>query len=360
MAVSAIRPTILVTSAGGKTGMPVALQLLERGFPVRAFLRREDARARRLRDAGASIFIGDQYSVQDMRAAMRGVQRAYHCAPMAANGLHFGAIFAVAAREARLEHVVILSQWLSDPQHGALATREVWLNEQLLSVLPDTTVTVNNVGWFADNYFLVLDVMAQLGVMPMPLGDGSVAKDAPPSNEDIAAVSAAALADPSTHAGKVYRPTGPSLISPDEIAASVGSALGRPVRYEAISDAMFFKAMQATGRPVFAQTQLGYYVEEYRRGTFAVGAPSGVLPAVVGREAEDFATIARRYVRTRPEAVRTLTTRLSAAWGMLRILATPPLRAERVERERDHVLLRDGALAIDLERWQSSHARVSP
>ena len=94
------KPKILVTSAAGNTGIPTTVQLLEKGFPVRALVRSDDHRAKRLRDAGAEIFVGDQYSITDMRRAMDGVQRAYHCAPSAPNGLHFGTVFAIAAQEA--------------------------------------------------------------------------------------------------------------------------------------------------------------------------------------------------------------------------------------------------------------------
>ncbi|MGA7803160.1 NmrA family NAD(P)-binding protein, partial [Bradyrhizobium sp.] len=47
------KPKILVTGATGKTGVPTVLGLLEKGYPVRALVRRLDARAQRLRDAGA-------------------------------------------------------------------------------------------------------------------------------------------------------------------------------------------------------------------------------------------------------------------------------------------------------------------
>ncbi len=39
---------ILVTGAAGKTGAAVVEQLLERGFPVRALVRRQDRRSARL------------------------------------------------------------------------------------------------------------------------------------------------------------------------------------------------------------------------------------------------------------------------------------------------------------------------
>ncbi len=102
------KPRILVTSAVGRTGSAAVLQLLEKAYPVGAFVRRSDDRSKRLAEAGAEIFIGDQYSLVDMRKAMKGTQRASHCAPTASNGLHFGAVFAIAASEARLGHVVMI------------------------------------------------------------------------------------------------------------------------------------------------------------------------------------------------------------------------------------------------------------
>ena len=81
------KPKILVTSAAGKTGLQTALQLRRLDYPVRAFVRQRDARSRALEAAGAEIYVGDQYAVADMRQAMTGVQRAYHCAPTAPNGM---------------------------------------------------------------------------------------------------------------------------------------------------------------------------------------------------------------------------------------------------------------------------------
>ena len=42
------KPRVLVLTAAGKTGLPTALQLLSEGFPVTAFVRREDKRSERL------------------------------------------------------------------------------------------------------------------------------------------------------------------------------------------------------------------------------------------------------------------------------------------------------------------------
>ncbi len=57
------KPRILVLTAAGKTGMPVALQLLDEGFPVTAFVHKADQRSERLKAKGANIVVG---SLTDM------------------------------------------------------------------------------------------------------------------------------------------------------------------------------------------------------------------------------------------------------------------------------------------------------
>ena len=351
------KPRILITTAGGKTGMPTALQLLEKGYRVRAFMRAEDGRSAVLREAGAEIFIGDLYDMADMRRAMKDCQRAYYCAAPSANAVYGGAVFAVAAQEARLEHVVALSQWLADPLHPSFATRQVWLTDAFLKWMPDVSLTINNVGWFADNYMYMMEPAAQLGLLPMPLGDGL---NAPPSNEDIAAVTVGALSDPARHAGKVYRPTGPKLLTPQEIAGTFGKVLGRKVRYRNIPDKMFHKALRARGFPAFLRTQLVYYVEEYRRGTFAAGAPSDAVQEVGGREPEDFETIVRRYAAHQPDAVRSIGNKVRAALGFGKILITPAPDNAAEEREADHVLISKSHFAPESAEWLASHASAKP
>ena len=350
------KPKILVTSAAGNTGIPATLQLLDYGFPVRAFVRSYDHRAKRLEDAGAEIFVGDLYSVADMRRAMTGVKRAYHCSPTQTNTLHFGAVFAIAAQEANLEHVVMLTQWTAEANHPSVMTREIWMNEQIMKHLPDTTLTVINVGWFAENYFRgVLDTVAQLGIWPMPLGDGDVKKNAPPSNNDIAAAAVAALVDPATHAGNTYRPTGPELLSPNEMAAIMGKVLGRKVRYQEMPDSMVMKALISQGFPATMVAQLIIYAEEYRRGTFAVNAPNNVVRDLTGQEAEDFETITRHVVAERPEAIQTFGNKLRAIGNFLKVPFTFGTNPQAIERRAEHVLLKSPTFNHDSQAWVEAH-----
>ena len=70
------KPRILVLTAAGRTGMPVALQLLDEGFPVTAFVHKADQRSERLKAKGADIVVGSLTDINDMRTAMAGARRA--------------------------------------------------------------------------------------------------------------------------------------------------------------------------------------------------------------------------------------------------------------------------------------------
>ncbi|MES0862779.1 NmrA family NAD(P)-binding protein [Ruegeria sp. SCPT10] len=353
------QPRILVTSAAGKTGLPVALQLLTKGVRVRAFVRSRDHRADRLKAAGAEVFVGNQYDMSDLRKAMQGVQRAYQCAPTAPNGLHFNAAFTAAAFEAKIEHVVTLGQWLSSVDHPSLFTREVYISDILIGMRPEMSVTTINPGWFADNYLMGVGLAAHLGILAMPLGDGDTRKNAPPSNEDIARVAVAALLDPDTHSGQTYRPTGPELISPNQIAHDIGEALGRRVRYMDISEKMMLKALKAMPPSNYSEaaaSQLALYSEEYRRGTFAVNAPTDAVARLGGQEPESFLTIAKRTVAARPDLIRSTSRTIAAMGGFVRMLLTQPPDLDQLANDRDFVPIAIPKFSQDDAAWRRTHA----
>jgi NAD(P)H dehydrogenase (quinone) len=101
----------------------VVAELLRAGYPVRAMVRREDARSAALRAKGADIAVADVTDIERVSAAMRGVQRAYWLPLYDPAVLTGASVFASAARDARLEAIVSLSQWLASPTHPAFLTR---------------------------------------------------------------------------------------------------------------------------------------------------------------------------------------------------------------------------------------------
>jgi NAD(P)H dehydrogenase (quinone) len=112
-------------------------------------------------------------------------------------------------------------------------------------------------------------------------------------------------------------------LSPDEIAAVFAKVLWRKVRYQNAPMNLFLKFGRSIGLSDFILTQLYFFVLDYQRGSFAVGAPTGVVREIGGREPEDFETIVRRYLARSSFSKRRMALVARAAWNMARAIATP-------------------------------------
>ena len=309
------RPKILVTGATGRTGAVVVSELLKAGYPVRAMVRRDDARAAALRANGVDIAVADITDAERVSAAMRGVRRAYWLPPYDPAMLTGATVFATAAREARLESIVSLSQWLASPAHPAFLTRQHWLADHIFAMLPHVALTIVNPGFFADSpYLATIGMTAHVGIMPWMFGDNLTA---PPSVDDIGRVAAAALMHPERHAGRTYRPTGPALLSGEDMAGLLSRVFSRTVRLVPTPLWLFLKVAYRDGYPVALLSCMEHYIEEHRRGAFTIGAPNDDVARVTGRPAESFEVVARRLAalpQNRRGALRTLREFASFMW----------------------------------------------
>jgi NAD(P)H dehydrogenase (quinone) len=325
-----VKPRIIVTGATGKTGSVVVTELLKAGYPVRAMVHRLDQRSAFLQTQGAEVAVVDMSDVERIADALKDVQRAFYCPPYDPYMIQGAVAFAVAAREARLEHIVGLTQWLASPSHPSLMTRQSWLVDRLFSMTPGVTHTIVNPGFFADSYLLVMGLAAHLGVFPWLYGDGH--RDAPPSNEDIARVAVGALKDPAHHAGKTYRPTGPKLLGAQDMAQAIGRAVGRTVRVLPTPACLLMKTARLGGLPIDLFSNLRYYIDDHKRGVFELGAPTTDVLDVTGQPAEDFETIARRYA-VLPDNQRTLANWLRQLAQFMIAPLSPGFNLARYDRE---------------------------
>jgi hypothetical protein len=201
-------------------------------------------------------------------------------------------VFAAAARNARLEAIVSLTQWLASPAHPAFLTRQHWIADQLFAMVPNVALTIVNPGFFADSpYLATIGMAAHLGLMPWMFGDS---RAAPPSVDDIARVAVAALIDPQRHQGRTYRPTGPALLSGGDMSAILSRVFGRTVRPVPTPLWLFLKAAYLYGEPMALLSCMEHYLEENRRGAFAIDAPNDDVARATGRPAESFEIVARR------------------------------------------------------------------
>lgn len=341
-------PRFLVTNAGGKTSAAVVRQLRRLGLPVRAQVRRGNAVSQALAGLGAEIVVADPLDPSAMRAAMDGVDRAYHLPPFHPTMLKAAELFAKTARAAKLESVVVLSQWLASANHPAWLTRQLWDVERLFATLP-ASVTVVAPPFFADNYLRLIGFASHLGVLPSLTGDS---RNAPPSNEDIAAVVVEALLEPRRHAGQRYCPTGPELLSTADMAAILSTVLGRRVRRVELPMWLFLKAARLQGVPPEELSGFRYWVRDHRDGAFEYKLPTSDVEMLTGRAPEDFATIAARYAKL-PEAARSLRSDIGAFLNFMWTPLAPGYDLDRFDREQGLAAAPDARLAMQNPVWRA-------
>lgn len=349
------RPTILVTGATGKTGAAVVEQLRALDWPVRAMVRVKDARSQRLERLGAETVVADIFDPDQLAEAMLGVRRAYYVPPIHPYVIQSAVAFAAAAREAKLESIVHLSQWLSHRAHPSPMTRQTWLMDGLFAQLPGISHTTLNPGMFADNFLRIIDFPALLGLFPVLMGDSCCA---PVSNEDIARTAVAVLREPERHSGMTYRPTGPLLLSGEDMAKIVAKVVGHRVRPIKLPLGMFLKVARQQGIDPFQISSLRHYIEDNKNGAFSFeGGVTTVVEDLTGQPAETFETTARRYAAL-PFARQTVGNRLKAFANFSLTLFYPGYDLARIDRSLGFPAPPNPSFSIEDERWRREHSAM--
>jgi len=230
---------ILVTGAAGRVGgvgRMIVSMLRERDLPVRAMVHREDDRAAALRAIGAEAIVGDLTEPSDVARALSGCRRIYFGMSVSASYLEASVVAAAVARErGGLETFVNISQMTVSQMSLANMTdsqqqRLHLLAEQVLRWSGLPVVYVRPTVFLENPFFTNLPAASipSRGTIELPFGAG---RTSPVAAEDVAAVIATILTDPSAHIGKVYELTGPRSQDLNAVAAEYSAALGRTIRY---------------------------------------------------------------------------------------------------------------------------------
>jgi NAD(P)H dehydrogenase (quinone) len=239
--------TILVTGATGDTGRPTVKLLLEKEHRVRALARKEDERSERLKDLGAEVVVGDLLKLDDMRAALEGISDAYFVYPLADGLVEATVLFAQAAKENGLGHVVNMSHKQSRPHARSKATLNHWLSEQVLG-WSGLSVTHLRVTFFAE-WLLYIAPLIRQGRYVVPFDAES--RFAPMPASDIARVVVGILENPQAHSGKAYPLHGPVEHNHRELAAIVGRVLGKEIRFEQVDVSTFLDLLGLENNTAF-------------------------------------------------------------------------------------------------------------
>ena len=226
----------------------------------------------------------------------------------------------------------------------------------MFAMLPGVAHTLVNPGFFVDNYLRLLPMAVHLRILPDLYGDGECA---PPSNEDIARVVVACLADPTAHDGTVYRPTGPALLSPTDIHAIFERLTGSRIFRLALPQWVAIKAMMLDGADAFQIADLFDFVEDNKRGAFAVRGVTNDVQRLTGVPAESFETTARRYL-VLPQNYPSFSNKLKT---FLKFAVTPLARGMNISRYRAAMQIPmhpTPVLSVDSATWRREHTFPQP
>ncbi|TDT17079.1 uncharacterized protein YbjT (DUF2867 family) [Ilumatobacter fluminis] len=263
---------VLVLGGTGKTGRRVAQRLEQRGVPVRIASR-----------SGETPF--DWEDPSTWGPALDGCRAVYisYYPDLAAPGAP-EAVRALAdvALERGVRRLVLLSG--RGEVEAQRAERAVFDS--------GADVTVVRCAWFMQNFseaFLRDAVLS--GELVLPGGD---ALEPWIDTDDIADVAVAALTEPG-HVGELYELTSPQLYTLTDLAAELGRATGRDVRYIPVSVDDYAAGAAEQGVPEELVGFLTYLFSE----VFGHNAHTadGVQRAL-GRPARDFATFAAEAAAT--------------------------------------------------------------
>lgn len=224
---------ILVTGAAGThggTGSYLVAALMRRGESVRAMVRVDDERARKLRATGADVVVGDFLKIGSMRKAMEGVDRIFFCYPLADGLLQATANLCVVAREADVRAIANVSIMLAAPDQPSPIARDHWLSENILDWAGAKPIHLRGAFFFENILRFARAGIREENKIFLPFGAGD-AKLAWVGSRDLANISAAILANPEPHVGQTYEVTGEAILSIKDIAEAMSAEYGRRIVY---------------------------------------------------------------------------------------------------------------------------------
>ncbi|CAG9249374.1 SDR family NAD(P)-dependent oxidoreductase [Paraburkholderia caribensis] len=265
------KPPILVTGAAGRIGRTLAQLLLAKGHAVRAMVRRDDDRAKSLRETGVEVIVGDLRDLDAMHRAIAGCESVYFGMSVSEAYLEATVNVAAVAKHHGVRAFVNMSQMTlaqmsvyettSSPQH-----KLHWLAEQALnwSGLPVVHVRPTV---FLDGFFfrVIARDISTRNELRLPFGTG---KTSPIAVSDVAEVIARVLDDPTSHLGKILHLTGPVSEDMNFYAAEYSRALGRTINYVDIPVEEWKASLIERGLPTHLVSHMLTMSDMHREGRY--------------------------------------------------------------------------------------------
>ncbi len=281
---------ILVTGAAGTTGSEVIRQLALKGVRVRAMVRDPD-KAKRFSGTGIETVVADLSRPTTLDPALRGVDKVYLVSSPdpRVSQLHGNVIDA--AKRAGVKQIVRLSALGAATNSPAQLLK--WhgeVDERLAR--SGLSYSILRAHFFMQNLLGLRESIQNEGVIALPVREGKIA---PIDARDVATAVAAVLTSEG-HSGRVYDLTGPEALGFSEIAAAVGAAIGKDVRYEDAPPEAVRERLQAAGWPDWLAEGFVELLVHFAGGaasdvTGGVERLTGAKPRSIEAFATDFAAM---------------------------------------------------------------------
>lgn len=271
---------ILVTGATGTIARPLLDLLAGDGVQVRAVTRALHAAAL---PTGVQVVQGDPSLPDTISAALEGVSGLF-LHPRAV-GAAAGELLAL-ARERGVRRVVTLSAMNVDDD---LAKQPSRFRGDRNKEVEQATVE-SGLEWVSlrAGFFAVNTLHAwggQIHAGDAVRGPYAAASEAPIDPRDIAAVAARALLDDEL-VGRKPVLTGPQSLTQTEMVATIGDAIGRPLRYQEIPAHAAKQGMIQLGLP---EQFIDSYLDRLAQAAGQPAPTTGEVDKILGRPARSFA-----------------------------------------------------------------------
>jgi NAD(P)H dehydrogenase (quinone) len=279
---------ILVTGAGGKTGMAVIKALVAGGAPVRAFVRSLAHEAALTTMGVREVVAGEMDDALALSRAVRGTDAIYHICPnVSPHEVVFAKGLIAAATDLGVSrlvyHSVLHPQIEAMPHHWS----KLRVEEMLFSSALDITILQPTA--YMQNSLAQWDRMVADGVyrVPYPVETRFSLVDL----DDVAEAAALVLTS-AGHSGATYELVGTPPLSQIEIAGTFGQTLNKAIRVETEAIESWDRRARSAGMDDHQREILIKMFRAYARDGLK-GNPN-VLGWLLGRPATSLAAFAAR------------------------------------------------------------------
>lgn len=249
--------TILITGATGNISSEIIAKLKGSGHRLSALVRNPE-KAAALEQQGVKVHGGDLEKPWTLGPAFAGADTVWILTPPGPRAPEQSSNALWAARQGGAKHVVRMSAIHAAYNAPTINSRMHALSDAELAA-SGIAFTILKPHFFAQNMMMVAKSVAEQGMIYFALADGKMGIV---DTRDIGDFAAHVLTTPG-HEGKTYTLTGPASLSMHDIAATIGVAVGKDVKYVAVPVDAAKQSMSQMGMDDWTVNLMGDYMTAY-------------------------------------------------------------------------------------------------